>query len=97
MKSVLEDITEAAQETIPKNKPKAKNVKQKKLAGWKEYVEPHQEAAQFWFSIWKSAGKPLNNVLHGLMKKTRNQYHYQIRICKRVEDFVKNIKLVENC
>ena len=28
-------------------------------AGWKEYVEPHQEAAQFWFSIWKSAGKPL--------------------------------------
>ena len=73
MKSVLEDITEAAQETIPKNKPKAKNVKQKKLAGWKEYVEPHQEAAQFWFSIWKSAGKPLNNVLHGLMKKSRNQ------------------------
>ena len=72
-------------------------MKQKKIAGWKEYVEPHQEEAQFRFSIWKSAGKPLNNVLHGLMKKTRNQYHYQIRKCKRVEDFVKNRKLVENC
>ena len=39
MKSVLEDITEAAQETIPRTKPKVNNEKQKKLAGWKEYVE----------------------------------------------------------
>ena len=44
-----------------------------------------------------SAGKPQNTVLHSIMKKTRNRLHYQIRKCKRVEKFIKNKKLVENC
>ena len=59
-------------------------------------MEPYQDAAKFWFSIWASAGQPLNTVLHTIMKKTRNQFHYQIRKCKRVESFIKNRKLVEN-
>ena len=78
-----------------KTKPKPKN--KKELVGWKDYVEPHQDAAKFWFSIWTSAGRPINTVLHSIMKKTRNQFHYQIRKCKRVENFIKNKKLVENC
>ena len=94
---VLDDITEAAEETIPKPNHKPGDKKQKGMAGWKDYVEPYQDRAQFWFSIWSSAGKPINTVLHNIMKKTRNQYHYQIRKCKRVEDFIKNKKLVENC
>ena len=78
-----------------KTKPKPKN--KKELVGWKDYVEPHQDAAKFWFSIWTSAGRPINTVLHSIMKKTRNQFHCQIRKCKRVENFIKNKKLVENC
>ena len=31
------------------------------------------------------------------MKVTRNKYHYQIRRCKRIEDFLRNKKIVENC
>ena len=38
----------------------------------------------------------MNTVLHNLMKKTRNQFHYQIRKCKRVEDSIKNQKLLAN-
>ena len=97
MKTILDDITEAAEETIPKPNHKPRDKKQKGMAGWKDYVEPYQDRAKFWFSIWSSAGKPINTVLHNIMKKTRNQYQYQIRKCKRVEDFIKNKKLVENC
>ena len=95
METIMDDITVAADQTIPKTKPKPKN--KKELVGWKDYVEPYQDAAKFWFSIWTSAGRPINTVLHSIMKKTRNQFHYQIRKCKRVENFIKNKKLVENC
>ena len=89
MKNILEDISQAAEDTIPMKHFKPRNIKQKQLAGWKDYVEPFQDAAQFWHSIWTSAGRPMNTVLHNLMKKTRNQFHYQIRKCKRVEHSIK--------
>ena len=92
MKAVLDDIAEASEETIPKTNSKSKGKNCKEMAGWKDYVEPYQDAAKFWFSIWASAGRPLNTVLHTIMKKTRNQFHYQIRKCKRVESFIKNRK-----
>ena len=31
------------------------------------------------------------------MKRTRNRFHYQVRKCRRVEEFIKNKKIVENC
>ena len=30
------------------------------------------------------------------MKTTRNQYHYQIRRYRRVEDYIRNQKMIEN-
>ena len=67
------------------------------MAGWKEFVEPLQKNAQFWYAIWLSAGKPLNTELHSIMKRTKNRFHYQIRRCRRVENFLKNQKIIENC
>ena len=43
------------------------------------------------------AGKPLNSELHRIMKYSRNRFHYQIRKCRRVENYIKNQKIVENC
>ena len=96
MKAVLDNIAVAAEETIPKTKSKPNCTKRKEMAGWKDYVEPYQDSAKFWFSIWASAGRPMNTALHGIMKKTRNKFHHQIRKCKRVEHFIKNRKLIEN-
>ena len=69
----------------------------KKTAGWKEFVEPSQDTARFWHAIWISAGRPLNTELHKIMKRTRNQFCYQVRKCKKVENFIKNKKIVDNC
>ena len=61
------------------------------------YVEPFQDNAHFWHSIWVSCGKPINTEVHKIMKKTRNLYHYQIRRCRRIEEYIVNQKIIENC
>lgn len=97
---VLDILMESGYDTIPQdsnNKNNKKKKFQEKIAGWKEFVEPLQDQAYFWHSIWRSAGKPLNTELHQVMKSTRNKYHYQIRKCRRMETMIKNSKLLENC
>ena len=35
--------------------------KQCPVAGWKTQVKPYRGNAGFWYSVWKTAGRPLNN------------------------------------
>ena len=69
--------------------------KQGSIPGWHEIVGPYQQDARFWHSIWRSADRPSNGVLHNLMVKTRNAYHYAIRKAKKSSDLVKAKKLFE--
>ena len=99
VEEMLKNISDSGFETLPISNPQSrgKNKTRKKTAGWKEYVEPYQDNAKFWHAIWHSAGRPLNTELHNIMKRTRNRFHYQVRKCRRVENFIKNQKIVENC
>ena len=90
VEKVMNSISESGQETIPTVAPKKLSSHQKSTAGWTTFVEPFQSKARFWYSVWLSAGKPLGTVLHEIMKKTKNQFHYQIRRCKRFENYIKN-------
>ena len=93
----MENISDSGHETIPLVVPKNNSNGRKKTPGWKEIVEPYQDRAHFWHSVWCSAGRPINTELHRIMKRTRNTFHFQVRKCRRVEDFIRNRKLVENC
>ena len=99
VEEVLKNISDSGFETLPLSKPRGrgKNNQRKKTAGWIEYVEPYQDNAKFWHSVWISAGRPINTELHKIMKRTRNRFHYQVRKCRRVESYIKNQKIVENC
>ena len=79
------------------NKYTNKKVNLKVLPGWNDEVKPFKENAMLWNAIWVSAGKPINNALHRIMKRTRNVYHYQIRKCKRSVDIIKKDKLLDAC
>ena len=96
VEDILTNVSESGHETLPIVAPK-KKIHQKKTPGWKEYVQPFQDQAHFWNSVWKSADKPLNTELHRIMKHTRNLFHYQVRKCRRVEDYLRNRKIIENC
>ena len=67
----------------------------KVVSGWNDEVKPFKEKAMFWNAIWVLAGKSINNVLHRIMKRTRNLYHYQIRKCKRSVEIIKKDKLLD--
>ena len=65
-----------------------------KTPGWNEQVRPFRENARFWFSVWLSAGKPLNCELHRIMRRTKNIFHYQVKKCKKAEDQIRKQKLL---
>ena len=91
---LLQFVNDSGIETLPVPQPSKKKEDQrtKCTAGLKEYVEPFQDKARFWFSVWTSAGKPQNTELHRIMKASRNKFHYQVRQCKRVENFIQRQK-----
>ena len=100
IEELLKNVNDSGFEALPISKPgnkKSVESETKSTAGWKQFVEPYQDNARFWHSVWKSADRPLNTELHKIMKTTRNRYHYQARKCHRVENFIKNQKIVENC
>ena len=49
-----------------------------------------------WHWIWQEAGKPNNGHIYHIMKRTRHQYHYAIRLCKKSKQMIQKQKLAEN-
>ena len=94
IQSTLEAVDESAKECLPTPKVKKRG---KVIPGWKTEVKPFMENASFWFSVWKSAGRPLNTELHRIMKRTRNIYHFQVKKCQRAENTIKKNKLLNSC
>ena len=97
MLEVLESLECAADIQIPKPKSANKNSSAKAtILNWKE-IAPYKEQAYFWHSVWLSAGKPLNNNLHMIMKRSRNAYHLKIRKNKRILDRIKKDSMLKAC
>ena len=65
------------------------------VPGWREEVAPYREAARFWHSLWRSAGRPDAGELCNTMKMTRNKYHYALRRVRNEVNRVKAQKLFE--
>ena len=79
----MEAIQRAGEITLPL--PKVGNTGKKPSPGFSERVRPFKETSYFWHSVWKSAGRLLNNQLHQIMKKTRNRYHLEFKKCQKAK------------
>ena len=99
VKEILDTVNECGKESIPTppSRLSYRARRRKVTAGWKEIVEPYQDRAHFWHAVWVSAGRPMNSEVHRIMKYSRNRFHCQLRKCRRVENYIKNQKIVENC
>ena len=92
------EITDAISQSVKNNIPyTCAKTKQNIIPGWKEIVQPYKDNAIFWHSIWESLGRPQNNNLHAVMKRTRNKYHHIIRIVKNKEKELRNDRFVNEC
>ena len=67
------------------------------VPGWNEFVKPFRDDSIFWHSVWVSAGRPQNTVLHNIMKNTRTKYHYAIRLVKKEESDIRKNNFLEKC
>ena len=95
---ILECVEMSAAEALPTPKPPVdSSTKRKPVPGWSQSVKPYRDTAHFWHQVWTSAGRPLNTVLHSIMKKSRNTYHFQYRKCKKAEDIIIKSKLLDAC
>ena len=91
--NVMEAVTKAVEKNIPTNASGSSAV----IPGWNDHIQSYKDKSIFWYSIWTSAGKPLDNELHKVMKWSRNQYKYQIRRVKRQENAIRNSKFLSAC
>ena len=69
----------------------------KSTPGWNEDIKKYKTEASFWLNVWVSAGRPVDSVLHSIMKRTRNLYHFMIRKCKRAKDTIVKSKVLDSC
>ena len=92
IEEVMNAINEAAGETLTWSFGSSGNTKW--TPGWNKEVKPFRDNARFWFSIWLSAGKPLNCELHNIMKRIKNVFHYQVKKCRKAVDQIKKEKLL---
>ena len=96
VEEVLNTVNNVAHDTlkvpvVKKNKSKGTNIQ---VPGWNDDVQPFRDKAIFWHSVWVSAGKPMNCVLHNVMKRSRNVYHFQVKKCKKAENRIRKEKLL---
>ena len=95
--NVLSLVNDVAESTLHVPKLKSGVKGRKHIPNWSEQVKPYKEKAFFWSQVWKSAGSPINTVLHNVMKHSRNIYHYVLRKCKRSEETIKRSKILDSC
>ena len=82
----LEKMQNATEISLPYLSNCRKKVRKKTRPGWNEEIKPFRDNAYFWHQIWSSCGRPLNNEVHKIMKKTWNVYHFQFRKCIKAEE-----------
>ena len=88
---VLSALIETTQYTIPMTQGggSSNRFANGTLPGWQTEVEPLREDSLFWHSVWQSAGRPTTGILHLLMARTRNRYHYAVRRVKKHAEQIK--------
>ena len=64
-------------------------------------IKPYQNEARFRYSLWLSAGKPIQSPVPGvehdlftLKKSSKNQYHFAIRRAQKRLNLIENDKII---
>ena len=92
---VMGSIEDAVRQNIPYSITNRK--RKKPVPGWSTFVAPFKEDADFWDSIWVSAGRPQNTELHRVAKHTKYKYHRVIKKVKNCEKEIRKSNFLSDC
>ena len=91
--SIVTALCTASDKFIPRTSPV--NGRAKVIPGWNDYVKDKKAIAELWNFIWQQSGKPHNGTIANIMRKTKRDYHYAIRYCKKDESSIASTKMAE--
>ena len=87
--SVITACINASINCIPTTRSRATHVTLK-------HVKPERERSLLWHWIWLESGKPNKGFIYEIMKRTRHQYHYAVRCCKKNKLNIQKQKLADS-
>ena len=91
---IMDSISTAVDSNIPCNNPGIP--RRTPVPGWNQYVKPFRDDSLFWHSVWVSAGRPQNTVLHQIMRSTRAKYHFAIKKIRRLESEIRKDNMLQD-
>ena len=91
--SIVTALCTAIDKCIPRTSPV--NGRAKVIPGWNDYVKDKKALAELWNFIWQQIGKPHHGTISNTMRKTKRDYHYAIRYCKKNESQIVSTKMAQ--
>jgi hypothetical protein len=79
------DIADACLLAMDLAIPKSGMSSKRCMPGWNEHVKTKRQKSKFWHDIWIANDRPRQGAVADIMRKTRREYHYAIRHCRRHE------------
>ena len=86
---------DAAERTIPCSKPNKGT--HKIIPGWDDHVEPYRKTSMFWHRLWLDNDRPSHGIVADIMRRTRCEYHTQVRWAKQNARFIRSQKKIRGC
>ena len=71
----------------------AKKGSSKVIPGWNEHVQAQQDTSLFWHYIWVQLGRPHNNEVTDIVRRTRARYHCAVKYVIKEETKIKSNRM----
>ena len=84
---IIKSLNMAANNSIPRGKYGTR----RQTAGWNDIIKESHDVARSDFKFWCSHGKP--RYVYEAMRRSRSQFKYAFRQCKRSENTIKSDRL----
>ena len=87
--NIVKCLNRATTDSIPHRKTCA----HQEIAGWNDIVKESHDVARNDFKLWCINGKPRQGYVYEAMRRSKSQFKYALRQCKRREDNIKADRL----
>ena len=87
--NIVKCLNMATTDSIPHRKTCA----HQEIAGWNDLVKESHDVARNDFKFWCINGKPRQGFVYEAMRRSKSQFKYALRQCKRREDNIKADRL----
>ena len=91
---IINACTDAADRNIPHSV--MSGCMHKNVPGWEEHVKPYRNKSIFWHGIWLDNERPKHGIVWEIMRRTRAQYHSQVRWVKQNTRYIQSQKMAQS-